>query len=74
MPVGGEYEEGTEVDLLAEPDAGWHFDYWTVDVSGTDSDVTITMNADVDTTAVFEEDEAGMAPEGQIDAIAPDPA
>jgi len=55
------YEKGTVVDLVATPDAGYHFDSWTGNVS-TIADVnadttTITMeDYDYDITANFEED------------------
>ncbi|MGB5925420.1 MAG: CFI-box-CTERM domain-containing protein, partial [Dehalococcoidia bacterium] len=51
------YDEGTVVDLVATPDAGYRFDQWTGDV-GTIADVydattTITMNGDYAVTANF---------------------
>jgi len=53
------YDEGTVVDLVAEPEEGYRFDAWTGDV-GTIADVnaaatTITMNGDYAITANFEE-------------------
>ena len=51
------YDEGTVVDLVATPNAGYRFDEWTGDV-GTVADVndpttTITMNGDYSVTANF---------------------
>ena len=51
------YDEGDGVDLVATPDAGYHFANWTGDV-GTIADVnaaitTITMNGDYAITANF---------------------
>ena len=51
------YDEGTVVDLIATPDAGYRFVEWTGDV-GTIADVyaastTITMNDDYSITANF---------------------
>jgi len=51
------YDEGTVVDLVATPDAGYRFDQWTGDV-GTIADVyaattIITMNGDYSITANF---------------------
>ena len=51
------YDDGTVVDLIATPDAGYRFDEWTGDV-GTIADVyaattTITMNGDYSITAEF---------------------
>ena len=56
------YDEGTAVDLVATPDAGYRFDEWTGDV-GTiadvnDSTTTITMNGDYSITANFAMEEA----------------
>ena len=55
------YDEGTVVDLVAAPDAGYDFVNWTGDV-GTIADVgdattTITMNDNYSITANFEEEE-----------------
>jgi len=51
------YDEGTVVDLVATPNAGYRFDEWTGDV-GDVADVhaatiTITMNGDYSVTANF---------------------
>jgi len=51
------YDEGTVVDLVAVPNAGYRFDEWTGDV-GTVDDIhadttTITMNGDYSVTANF---------------------
>jgi hypothetical protein len=53
------YDEGTLVDLVAEPEEGYRFDAWTGDV-GTIADVyaaatTIAMNGDYSITPNFEE-------------------
>jgi len=57
------YEEGTVVDLLAEPDTGYSFVNWTGDVgtvsSVTAASTTITMNGDYYVTASFEETAPG---------------
>jgi len=57
------YDEGTVVDLVANPDECYQFDRWTGDV-GTITDVnaaatTITMNGDYSITANFVGVEAG---------------
>ena len=53
------YEEGTVVDLVAEPDTGHRFVDWTGDVgtvsSVTAASTTMTMNGDYSITANFEE-------------------
>jgi Zn-dependent metalloprotease len=52
-PAGGTYPEGTVVTLTAVPDAGWRFDSWSGDLSGTQNPTTITMNSDKNVTATF---------------------
>jgi len=51
------YDEGTVVDLVATPNAGYRFDEWTGDVStiadANDPTTTITMNGDYSITANF---------------------
>ncbi|MFW5953508.1 MAG: InlB B-repeat-containing protein, partial [Candidatus Natronoplasma sp.] len=52
------FEEGTEVDLSASPDEGWEFIEWKGDYESTEKQVNITMEEDMDITAVFEEEES----------------
>jgi uncharacterized repeat protein (TIGR02543 family) len=52
-PPGGTYCEGTEVTLTAVPDAGWQFDGWSGDLSGTQNPTTITMGSNKNVTATF---------------------
>ena len=51
------YDEGEEVDLVAEADEGYRFIYWSGDadtVAGVnDATTTMTMNADYAITAIF---------------------
>jgi uncharacterized repeat protein (TIGR02543 family) len=54
-PAGGSYPYGTEVTLTAVPDAGWQFDGWSGDLSGTTNPATITMDDDKTVTATFSE-------------------
>ncbi|MBS3782096.1 MAG: VCBS repeat-containing protein [Candidatus Thermoplasmatota archaeon] len=49
------YEEGTDVTLTAVPDEDWEFVEWTGDYTGTEEEITITMDEDKEITAVFEE-------------------
>jgi hypothetical protein len=49
-----EYEEGTEVELVVDPDDGYMFDEWTGDIgdaTSTDTTITITMDANKNITA-----------------------
>jgi vibriolysin len=52
-PAGGTYCEGTVVTLTAAPDAGWQFDNWSGDLSGTANPTTITMDSNKSVTANF---------------------
>ena len=52
-PASGTHDEGAEITLTATPAAGYRFDKWSGDASGTDTSVTITLNADKTVTAEF---------------------
>jgi hypothetical protein len=52
-PSGGTYDEGTDVILTAIPASGYIFDHWSGDVSGNDTSVTITMDANKSVIATF---------------------
>jgi uncharacterized repeat protein (TIGR02543 family) len=52
-PPGGTYSEGTVVTCTAVPDAGWQFDGWSGDLTGSTNPQQITMNADKSITATF---------------------
>ncbi len=54
-PPGGVYDEFTEVTLTADPAAGWSFTGWSGDLTGTDNPLVVTMTADRNVTATFEE-------------------
>lgn len=49
------FEEGTTVELTAEPDPGWNFTGWSGACSGTDKRCTVTMDADESIHAQFEQ-------------------
>ncbi|MCL0037060.1 Ig-like domain-containing protein [Dehalococcoidia bacterium] len=49
----GKYTAQTEVTLTATPAAGWRFDRWSGDVTGTEPVITLTMDADKSVTAHF---------------------
>jgi hypothetical protein len=55
-PSASSYDCGTEVSLTAVPDADYHFVRWEGDASGTDSEISIDMNADRNIAAIFEQD------------------
>jgi hypothetical protein len=52
-PNAASYASGTQVALTATPAAGYLFDHWGGDASGTTSPVTVTMNANKSVTAYF---------------------
>ncbi|MEF8874253.1 MAG: PKD domain-containing protein [Candidatus Thermoplasmatota archaeon] len=54
-PVQEEYEEGTEVNLTANATEGWYFEEWTGDYTGTEEEITITMDEDKTVAANFAE-------------------
>lgn len=47
------YEPGTTVTLTAHPTAGYNFDHWEGDLTGTANPAVITMDAHRGVTAVF---------------------
>ncbi len=51
------YTYGTIVELTANPDSGWSFDYWSGDLSGSNNPEYITMDSDKTVTAHFTEDQ-----------------
>ncbi len=54
-PDENKYENGTKVTLTAVPEEGWYFEEWTGDHTGSEKEITITMNDDKNITATFEE-------------------
>lgn len=47
------YTHGESVELTATPAAGWHFDHWEGDLTGTTNPASITMDGNKTVTAVF---------------------
>jgi len=47
------YDNDSEVTLAATPAAGWRFDHWQGDISGTDNSATLTIDSDKTVTAYF---------------------
>ncbi len=62
-PSGGSYVSGSIVQLRAIPSAGWSFDHWAGDITGTNNPKTITMNANITAVAVFVSSSVNRAPE-----------
>ena len=52
-PINGAYDNGINVELSATPDAGYQFDGWSGDASGTSNPLSITMDVDKTITATF---------------------
>jgi hypothetical protein len=52
-PPGGTYPSGTVVQLTASAAAGWHFDAWSGDVTGTANPISVTVGGNLAVTAHF---------------------
>lgn len=52
-PESGDYDEGSEVTLTATPSAGYTFDHWSGDITGTTTTATLLMEADRSVVALF---------------------
>lgn len=52
-PMSGTYNDGTVISVTATPDAGWQFNGWSGDLSGSTNPETITMDADKTVIATF---------------------
>lgn len=53
-PSGGEFDEGSLVEIEAEPSNGFLFIRWEGDVGSTENPVSFEINSDMEVTAVFE--------------------
>jgi len=58
-PQNGTYTDGENVNIEATPDAGWQFDSWSGDYTGTDNPISIIMNSNKNITATFFEESSG---------------
>lgn len=56
----GEYEEGSQVEIEAVPAQGYKFLKWSDDV--TDAKRTVTVNQEMELTALFEQEQAQTPP------------
>ncbi len=54
-PEGGLYDAATELTVTATPAAGWAFDRWEGDLTGSTSPDAVIMDADKSVTAFFVE-------------------
>lgn len=53
-PAQQEYEYGTEVELLAEPNnSNWEFESWDGDTTSTDNPITISVDSSITVTGKF---------------------
>jgi hypothetical protein len=52
-PDQASYDYGQQVELTAVPDAGWVFDHWDGDATGSDNPLTISMTGNKIITAYF---------------------
>ncbi len=69
-PPGGTYLSGTTVQVTANQAAGWHFDHWQGDLTGTTNPSNIVMDGNKSVTAAFVQNPLGcpgdMNCDGQI--------
>ncbi len=49
------YASGAQITLSATPDAGWAFNSWEGNCTGTNATVTVTMSANEACTAIFQQ-------------------
>ncbi|MFH1749153.1 MAG: GEVED domain-containing protein, partial [Planctomycetota bacterium] len=68
-PPGPSYPSGTNVQVTADADPGWHFDHWEIDLSGSTNPTYIYMNGNKTVRAVFYEDIADCNGNGIDDAV-----
>jgi hypothetical protein len=52
-PSNGSFPAGTSVSVTAAAGAGWHFDHWSGDVTGTTNPLTVVMSANRSIVANF---------------------
>ncbi len=50
---GGSYRPGETAQLEAVPNSGWRFDHWQDDETNTEAERSVTVQGDVNLTAVF---------------------
>ncbi|MCA1781560.1 MAG: hypothetical protein LC679_05090 [Intrasporangiaceae bacterium] len=55
-PAGGTYDENEVVSVEAVPDAGWSFNAWSGDLTGSTNPDNVTMDANKTVTATFTQD------------------
>ena len=53
VPGSGVYSEGSQVEILAEPNTNWRFSRWSGDITSENNPVTVTINRDLALTAEF---------------------
>jgi len=56
LPEERVFSRGSEVTLTAVPAEGWHFVRWQGEINAKEASVTITLDRDMTTAVVFEED------------------
>ena len=53
-PTGGSFEKGEEIVLTAVPSSGYFFKSWSGARSGNTNPLPLTMNSDIELSAIFE--------------------
>jgi len=56
LPWSGSFLSGTSITLEAVPDAGWKFDGWSGDATGSGATLVVTMDAPKSLTATFSQE------------------
>ena len=64
--ANGDYNEGTEVKIFAFPTWGYQFLYWEGDYSGTETNITVTMDSTIHLIAVFSGNPNGVEEESLL--------
>lgn len=77
-PPGGHYEQGTRVQISAEPAEGWTFDHWGGALNGTLNPDSLLMDSDKAINVTFSQDVhvdklADKLPEYRLNANYPNP-
>jgi hypothetical protein len=60
------YDPGEMVELTAIHDAGWEFDHWSGDATGTENPIQVTMNQPMAVVAIFVEDSGAVDDPGGL--------
>lgn len=60
-PASGEHEEGSTLEITANPNEGWEFSGWRGDYTGNKSPTSISVDQDMDIDGVFRRKEYALS-------------